>query len=417
MSSAWMLQNLPAYWLQVALVGLAATIAPRLCRLESAGVRCVYWRMVLLVCALLPWMQPWRPAREAGVGSLAGTSVLQWQVMAWGEDRTALGAGTALLALLIGGAICRLLWMLVGYCRIGAICRRARTLESAAYDDLFERVGVRARLVVSAEVSGPAAVGVWHRVILLPESFASRAYEVQRAIVCHELLHLRRGDSYSVLAEQLVLSLLWFHPAIHWIIAQIELAREQAVDHEAVAVTAARDTYLTALLETARGGRRDALHTSLTFLKHQHLKQRVVALLQEASMSRTKLAWSLAATAILFFSLTGFAAWSFPMADAGGGHPPQAGTVGELEKEGGKVTPPRVIYKVEPEYTEVAKEGKVEGRVILLVTIGATGDVTRAEVTTSLDAGLDQNAVSAVSAWKCHHRDQLPAEVMCEGKR
>ena len=64
------------------------------------------------------------------------------------------------------------------------------------------------------------------------------------------------------------------------------------------------------------------------------------------------------------------------------------------------VTPPRVIYKVEPQSTEDARATKVAGTVVLKIVVDEKGDADSIEVTNSLDQGLDQKAVEAIHRWR-----------------
>ena len=65
-----------------------------------------------------------------------------------------------------------------------------------------------------------------------------------------------------------------------------------------------------------------------------------------------------------------------------------------------QTTAPKVIYKVEPQYTEEAKAAKVSGSVMLKVVVDERGNAQEIQVTKSLDQGLDQNAVEAVKQWR-----------------
>ncbi len=60
---------------------------------------------------------------------------------------------------------------------------------------------------------------------------------------------------------------------------------------------------------------------------------------------------------------------------------------------------PVVVSKSQPVYTDEAMRAKVEGTLVLDVTIGSDGHVRDALVTKPLDAGLDEAAVAAMSAW------------------
>jgi protein TonB len=64
------------------------------------------------------------------------------------------------------------------------------------------------------------------------------------------------------------------------------------------------------------------------------------------------------------------------------------------------VTQPVPIYKVDPAYTPEAKAAKIEGAVLLNVTIESDGNVYDVSVIRGLDRGLDANAIAAVSAWR-----------------
>ena len=67
---------------------------------------------------------------------------------------------------------------------------------------------------------------------------------------------------------------------------------------------------------------------------------------------------------------------------------------------GGGVSAPTLLYKVEPEYSEVARAAKYQGTVILFIEVGTDGMAHNIQVIQSLGLGLDQKAVDAVSQWK-----------------
>jgi TonB family protein len=81
------------------------------------------------------------------------------------------------------------------------------------------------------------------------------------------------------------------------------------------------------------------------------------------------------------------------------GQPPQPLPAG-VYRVGGGVRPPALVSKVEPQYTEEAKGGRVQGTVVLSVDIEPQGTATNVEVIRSLEPGLDQKAVEAVRQWQ-----------------
>src|ERR1700724_1588309 len=67
---------------------------------------------------------------------------------------------------------------------------------------------------------------------------------------------------------------------------------------------------------------------------------------------------------------------------------------------GGGVSPPSVILKVEPEYSEEARKAKFQGTVILFVVVDEKGNPKELKVIRPLGLGLDQKAIEAVEKWK-----------------
>ena len=71
----------------------------------------------------------------------------------------------------------------------------------------------------------------------------------------------------------------------------------------------------------------------------------------------------------------------------------------EIYKVGGDVTAPRVLDRVEPQYTEEARHSRISGTVVLSVVIRPDGMAHDIIVAKSLDPGLDRTAAEAVEQW------------------
>ncbi|MEX2260412.1 MAG: TonB family protein [Bryobacteraceae bacterium] len=69
-------------------------------------------------------------------------------------------------------------------------------------------------------------------------------------------------------------------------------------------------------------------------------------------------------------------------------------------RAGGGVTPPSVIYKVEPEYTEEASVARYEGTVVVSVEIGKDGIARGMQVIRGLGLGLNEKAMEAITQWR-----------------
>jgi protein TonB len=90
----------------------------------------------------------------------------------------------------------------------------------------------------------------------------------------------------------------------------------------------------------------------------------------------------------------------------GSGHGPGfgpgegGGTGGGVFHVGGGVSPPRVIYQPEPEFSEEARKAKYQGVCTLGLIVGADGRPSNIRVLSSLGMGLDEKAIEAVKNWK-----------------
>ena len=77
-----------------------------------------------------------------------------------------------------------------------------------------------------------------------------------------------------------------------------------------------------------------------------------------------------------------------------------AGITGGIYTIGAGVTPPVVITRVDPEFSEEARKAKFSGTVRLEVIVDTEGRVRGIRVVKSVGMGLDEKAVEAVSRWK-----------------
>lgn len=67
---------------------------------------------------------------------------------------------------------------------------------------------------------------------------------------------------------------------------------------------------------------------------------------------------------------------------------------------GHPITPPQLIYKVEPEFSEEARKAKYSGVVILAIEVDAAGHAGGFRVLQGPGLGLEQKAIEAVTKWR-----------------
>jgi GWxTD domain-containing protein len=97
--------------------------------------------------------------------------------------------------------------------------------------------GQRVRLLISSMVDVPTVIGWLRPVILVPvEFFTGLPVEHIKALLAHEIAHIRRFDYLASMLQSVAEAVLFYHPAVWWISEQIRAERELCCDDIAVAV-------------------------------------------------------------------------------------------------------------------------------------------------------------------------------------
>src|SRR5206468_10981065 len=90
-------------------------------------------------------------------------------------------------------------------------------------------------VMVSADLMEPAVLGIWRSVLLIPQDVFDRLTAAeQRAIVAHELCHVRRRDNLAAAVHMVVEAIFWFHPIVWWIERRLVDERERACDEAVI---------------------------------------------------------------------------------------------------------------------------------------------------------------------------------------
>jgi beta-lactamase regulating signal transducer with metallopeptidase domain len=116
--------------------------------------------------------------------------------------------------------------------------------------EMQNRLGItRAiRYCESLHLDAPAVVGWFRPVVLLPISALTGLTELQlRAVIAHELAHIRRLDAFFNLFQVVAETLLFYHPAVWWLSKRIRAERENCCDDVALAVCGNPAAYARAL--------------------------------------------------------------------------------------------------------------------------------------------------------------------------
>ncbi len=148
------------------------------------------------------------------------------------------------------GALAMLLRFLVGWWGVIRIAASADRLASS------ERLAIaRSRNIdvrESRAISVPVTVGVTRCTVLLPSGWRAWSHEKLRAVLAHEMAHVRRRDPLVAFIAHLNRCLFWFHPLSWFLERTIAATAEQTADEEAMTVLGDRRAYAEILLEMAR---------------------------------------------------------------------------------------------------------------------------------------------------------------------
>ncbi|MBV9503869.1 MAG: M56 family metallopeptidase [Acidobacteriia bacterium] len=368
--------NVLVWSAQIAALAATAGIAGTVLRLRAPKARLFYWQVVLAACLALPLARPWR---QEFIDAEVSVSIVILSQGPKAAGHHAIRPGEAVLWLLAAGIAARLLWLGAGFWRLHRY-RRCSTLWGT-------REG--ASLLLAEGVRSPVTFGAMRPVVLLPAQFPDFEPRVQEAVLRHELLHVRRHDWAFMVGEELVRAAFWFHPAVWWVLGEIGLAREQEVDRLVVEGTRAREEYVDALLTIAGAGSQLDLAPAPLFLRKRHLKQRVVSILREVRMSKTRLISSLAAALAVVAAAGWMITAALPLSAA-----PQADSAGVTVEVGGA----RIMHRTPVLYPEGAREQGVQGTVVLQAIVDATGTVTDAQVLSGPEE-LRRPALASVLNW------------------
>jgi len=417
--SAVLLGNLLAYSLQVSALVATLALCERAGRRVSAdaGLRLSLWQGSFAAACVLPLVAIALPSAATTRSALAFRAE-----MAGGRlDPSGLAGSVPWLdvaaVVLASGAAVRVAFLAMGYARIRRLRHDAVPILSTGVEVWPpELAGEASRMDVriAADLAGPVCVGIRRPRVLVPPRFASLPVPVRRAVLCHELLHVRRRDPLRTLAIEAWCAGLWFHPAARLLVRRHDLAREMFLDREAIRLTGDRRAYAQALLAFGAAGAAPA--GAAAFIHRDHLSQRVDALTRrDDPMSTSRRSRAVATVIALLLVATSTAAWLAPMP---GAMSDRARGRQEPYRAGDGVEMPRVIRKVTPDHTAEAMQARIQGAVLLGVVAETDGTAGRIRVVRSLDPvhGLDAAAIEAVSQWRFEpgRKDGTPVPVEVE---
>lgn len=164
-----------------------------------------------------------------------------------------------LLALWSCGFVTVLAVWATRWIKVHAGIRRASRLEEGPETEMLRALqlhyGMRRRieLVSCADRLEPGVFGFRRPVLFLPAGISEYLTADQlKAILAHELCHIRYRHTIAAAAHTLVEAIYWFHPLVWWLGARLVNEKERACDEEVLRLGNQPRTYAESILAVCR---------------------------------------------------------------------------------------------------------------------------------------------------------------------
>jgi bla regulator protein BlaR1 len=270
----------------------------------------------------------------------------------------------------------------------------------------------------------PGVFGIFRQVLLLPDGIAIRLTQVQlRAVLAHELCHVRRRDNLTAAFHMLVEAVFWFHPLVWWLGLRMVDERERACDEEVLQAGSEAHVYAETILKVCEFYLESPL-TCMSGITGSDLKKRMERIM------RNRVGENLKIRKKLLLATAGIAALALPVVvgvmtasrlraqsllTAATRPVSDIASVTLTASEGPVTSEPQsqvyqagengvsyatCAYCPNPKYSNQALKAHYEGAVTLQAVITAQGRATKIKVVKSPGLGLDREAVDVVKRWK-----------------
>jgi len=329
---------------------------------------------------------------------------------------------TLLPIIWLAGAMCLMCGIVIGNLRLWDTVRRLPFVTDHALLELFEecrqsmRVQTVVGLVVTDRVKSPILFGFVRPRVLLPAGIVRELpFERLRYIMLHELAHLKRGDILVGWILALLQSLHWFNPLVWWAFGRMRSDRELACDEQV----------LSHMPEVEHRNYGDVLIGMMERFTHIHRLPAIAGILENKDQLKRRLVMikkfrrparrEIIAFAVLLAVLSiGLLTEPRPMLSQSkeqGAELREESSPSQEQRPGIKLWPgvaeesnppqarqaPQVLYNPKPNYTEEARDARVEGTIVLSVTIRDDGRADNVKVERGLGYGLDEAAVRCIT--------------------
>ena len=319
----------------VLVVGLAIVICARR---SSASVRHAILASAIVCALAMPALEmllpqvaviPWSEGKTWSSGLILSSDALTLPFAAAASPQPPPGISWIqwLLAVWVAGSVVMGVGLMVGFLRLRRLKTRCTPVSGRwreLTDQLRAQCGVRrhVRLLQSGHPSVLITCGFFQPVIILPSAATSWRDERCRAVLRHELAHIRRHDAAVQIAGEVLRVVQWINPLVWLACRRLRQESEYACDDDVLRGGVEATDYAAHLLDVARQlcGRDTAWLSAPAIAHPSTLERRIVAMLQRHRNRRPlgRTGWALAAVTAFGISLPLAAASLTPVSPATG---------------------------------------------------------------------------------------------------
>lgn len=196
---------------------------------------------------------------------------------------------STLLVFWAGVALSLLAWLVMGAVKVHRIIESGRELSSVDWTtplcEVADRLDLEAppRLVVSDEIEMAFAARALTPTIVLPRTAESWSDDRRRAVLFHELAHIKRHDLIGHTLGRIACALYWFHPLVWTAAKKLRAESERACDDLVLTCGARPSEYAQHLLDMVTSVRRHGAPVmAMPMARKKEFEGRMLAILDPA---------------------------------------------------------------------------------------------------------------------------------------
>ena len=158
------------------------------------------------------------------------------------------------------------------------IRKGSRPVSALAWDDLRTSSGYLLRCISlreSGSIAVPLTIGFWRPVLILPLGWEHWEGWKLRAVLTHELTHIRRFDWAITIAASVAKSLFWFNPLVWWLERKLSTLSELASDEACVRASGDPRRYAETLLHFAAAAKNGHRWLGGVAMAHHKISMRI----------------------------------------------------------------------------------------------------------------------------------------------